>query len=291
MHWLPWPMFNVKSCGPEKCCDTEDFGCEFGDSDFPALPIFGDESVLEATTLSGGICIGCDERFADGVPSTSASREQLLKESSSVAWEAQQRLRLAAAPGATSLQAPLLKKGDQVFGSPACLYQGDPADILDAALVRCVRILDPYAKATLILRRVEPGKYEIDGRLCELCLGGPTGTEIQVREDGCNAELSLPAYLSSAANVAVALSRPPGAQERRPSFTGTNLDAAGNLQDENIEGHVRTHSMQVACLQAKIREQAQNSGPVVRRQCSALVVRRTSASTNGSMTPRSMGGC
>jgi hypothetical protein len=99
--------------------------------------------------------------------------------------------------------------------------------------------------------------YEIDGRTCRLRSGGPSGSGIKVAEEG-GEEMPLTSYLKQAANVAVSLSKPPGQKAKKASF-----NTPGSTVDCDIDDNTRTHSMEVACMEAEIRrQQAQNSMPV-----------------------------
>lgn len=253
-------MFGFNFCSQNRCCGDDKEFCEggFGDSDFVALPVFDESNfILEASDKLGGFCTTCDETTLLNKAEKNR-RHEGWRESESPYCEEQipvfpgRRHRQAAeAPRAASM-VESAEKGGQVFGSPACLYHAHPGDPLDEGLVHSLKFLDEYSKATLILRRLQQGRYEIDGRLCTLRFDEYDVKEILVWEDGSDEELLLPAYLNQAANVAVSLSKPLSAKARQPSFSA--YDAAGSRLNEDIDDYSRTHSMEVACMQAKLRQ-------------------------------------
>mmetsp|Transcript_94465 Transcript_94465/g.148678 ORF Transcript_94465/g.148678 Transcript_94465/m.148678 type:complete len:265 (-) Transcript_94465:14-808(-) len=225
----------------DSCCDENPCRGE-GDSDYPALPIFDDSNfVLETSAQLGGMVVSCDERYdfplldpiSHAAPSQGKSRQ---------------------APMTTA--APAASLPGQVFGSPACLYQPDPTDFLDVELLRCLRLLDAYAQATLVLRRLGNGRYEIDGRFCQL---RRDHSQIVVQEEATGMEMELHAYINQAAHVAVSLYRPKHqrVQEKRLSFNGSGMaETPRGMHDDRLLCDDRTNAMQVACIQAKMREQA-----------------------------------
>ncbi|CAK0855278.1 unnamed protein product [Prorocentrum cordatum] len=123
----------------------------------------------------------------------------------------------------------------------------------------------------LLLRRLAPGKYDIDGRKVTVRWGCEPGkgAELLAREDEVSdssaAEMPLVAYLSQAANVAASLSgqrsdmpkiaRIPKAQ--RLTFADAAADSTkdATAQIDKV-GNQRCESMRIACEQARLREEA-----------------------------------
>mmetsp|Transcript_54365 Transcript_54365/g.94539 ORF Transcript_54365/g.94539 Transcript_54365/m.94539 type:complete len:301 (-) Transcript_54365:45-947(-) len=141
-----------------------------------------------------------------------------------------------------------------VTGIPvkAYQYEHDPYDPIDVALYSQLQKLDEEASMTLGLRRVEPGRYEIDGRSCRVYMGRSRDSQFMVHEDEVGgpsmADMALSAYVRLVANVAVSL--------QRPGFmpTLTFLDKGTQLHD-NVEGEDRYAAMRMACTQAHLRQQ------------------------------------
>jgi len=151
----------------------------------------------------------------------------------------------------------------------ASMYMADPADPIDLMVAAGLATLDRASASKLMLRRLNMGKYEIDGRKVSVRwgdLGGISGLvacEDEVK-DQSSGEMPLIAYLSQAANVAAALlggrsdmpkiSRIP--KEQRLTFADdSSQDATQALKLDDI-GNERCESMRIACEQAMLREQA-----------------------------------
>merc|ERR1712110_1412449 len=91
----------------------------------------------------------------------------------------------------------------------ACHYSGDPSDPMDMMLTRCLFSLDKPTAARLLVRRLGPGRYEIDGRQVSMRWSGKfDSSSLFVREDqvGDSSELPVLAYLAQAAHVAASMS-------------------------------------------------------------------------------------
>lgn len=163
---------------------------------------------------------------------------------------------------------------------PAAAYIVDLADPVDQLLGNALRMLDLAAASKLTLRRLSPGRYEIDGRRVTLRWEqGGTGLVVIEDEvlDARGSAMPLVAYLKSAGNVAASLSgqradmpkiaRVPKAQ--RLTFDD-DAPAEQNLASQ-IEklGSERCESMRLAVEQARLREEAaekyekQNRGHVL----------------------------
>lgn len=137
-----------------------------------------------------------------------------------------------------------------VTGIPTKAYQYKPdmADPIDIEVHRALRSLSPEASQLVALRCVEAGRYEIEGRTCSVYWAS---SGLQVHEDGIGAsipDLALLAYINLVANVSVDL--------QRLAKNETFLSAGAATHDPKIDGDDRFRAMQVACMQAKIREEA-----------------------------------
>lgn len=87
---------------------------------------------------------------------------------------------------------------------PAAKYRADKADVMDMAMSNHLCSLDAASLAALWLRRVSPGKYEVDGRRITLQWRSARSSDVIVHEEGISAEAHMPLgdYLTQAANVA-----------------------------------------------------------------------------------------
>jgi len=141
---------------------------------------------------------------------------------------------------------------------PAHRYVAVESDIMDVEVARRLQELSPAAAGALRLRRLEPGRYEIDGRLVTVrrrCATAWDGDDVclLVHEDTVQGApgVPLPAYLHQVANVALSLKRP-----KPPSAMTFADDRKPCASLENVNGEERFNAMQVACQQAKVREWA-----------------------------------
>lgn len=127
-------------------------------------------------------------------------------------------------------------------------YVADANDPMDVEVARHLRLLDKEAVSALVLRRLAPGKYEIDGRPISLHWGGSWNAEVFVREgesDGQNTTDSpLYQYLFETASIAARIKQPMAPR------TLTFVD------QEDVNVNDRYESMQIACKQAQLREEA-----------------------------------
>jgi len=156
----------------------------------------------------------------------------------------------------------------------------EPSDPLDQVLQVNLAIVGRQIPHRLAVRRLGPGRYEVEGRRVALRWGiGPTFARDRplVREENVGGgggdwrtlpdEVELLDYLRQAANVAAAMNgRAPGApgvaklpRDLRVSFV--NMDAPGakiTLKDIRMglveDGDERGDSMRLACEQAQLRE-------------------------------------
>jgi hypothetical protein len=130
----------------------------------------------------------------------------------------------------------------------------------------CLFSLDKHTAASLMIRRIGKGKYEVDGRRVTLCCpGGIDAKELCILEDdiGKASEMPAAAYLSQAAHVAASLrgcGKGLGAvgqlpQEKRLTFhESSNAESTKKIDDPSSQIE-RVSSMRLACEQAKLREQ------------------------------------
>lgn len=137
----------------------------------------------------------------------------------------------------------------------ANLYKPEPTDPIDVEVHHTLRKLDAEASIVLALRRVEPGRYEIDGRIV-LVYWHPEGALVHENEvDGPSmADMPLQAYINLVANVALALQR---SAADNSWFQNVDMffDAgAPRTTDRSLEGEDRYRAMQIACMQAQMRE-------------------------------------
>jgi len=165
---------------------------------------------------------------------------------------------------------PLAVDGKASAAVQCGAYQPDPVDSVDIMVSKLLQGMDHEALSRLMVRRLTVGKYEIDGRQVSIYWAPPSGEgsaaadELLVREDEVGGEegspeVSLPAYLLQAANVAAALrGRVPGAsavtripQEKRLTFSTPGSDAL-----ESLDVLQRCASMRKACEEAALRERA-----------------------------------
>eukprot|EP00931_Biecheleriopsis_adriatica_P102366 TRINITY_DN77347_c0_g1_i1.p1 TRINITY_DN77347_c0_g1~~TRINITY_DN77347_c0_g1_i1.p1 ORF type:complete len:810 (-),score=155.28 TRINITY_DN77347_c0_g1_i1:80-2509(-) len=148
---------------------------------------------------------------------------------------------------------------------PAASYVADLGDQIDHMFGTALRVLEPGAASKLMLRRIAPARYEIDGRKVTLRWSEQPSVGLVVTEDEVSgSEMPLTAYLSQAGNVAASLSgqkadmpkisRVP--KERRLTF------ADGGQAEKHLAAHIdklgneRCESMRLAVEQARLREEA-----------------------------------
>lgn len=138
---------------------------------------------------------------------------------------------------------PLSKFGFMTMTVAGSSYSADTGDVMDVEMSRNLSALDPEAASALLIRRLTPGKYEIDGRFVSVRWGAGRGsTDLFAKEDvGGEEELPVPEYLNQLAGLA---------REIRPPVAPRAL----TFPDEALED--RYESMQLACKQAKERANA-----------------------------------
>lgn len=140
---------------------------------------------------------------------------------------------------------------------PAAAYVADASDPIDKLLAWHLKSLDGEASSKLMLRRISPGRYEVDGRCVGLRWHSGDSAKVVVREDGMSDDTALAAYLRQAANVAMSLS----ASQRRPRHDtdtpgfGCEVEASTEWPDRSAQERLR--SMHVAVEQARVAEQSQ----------------------------------
>jgi len=146
---------------------------------------------------------------------------------------------------------------------PAYKYKADKSDMIDMAMSWALCKLDATSSASLWLRRLERGRYEIDGRRVTVDWRNQKRTDLLAREDDVQeaAQMALVDYLRQAAGVASSLATPqiPALSGRNRSqsqstfvvtqeFTVAAAWEESSYVDE--EGDPRIASMKLACKQA-----------------------------------------
>jgi len=137
----------------------------------------------------------------------------------------------------------------------ANLYKPEPSDPIDVEVHHALQQLDAEASCVLALRRVEPGRYEIDGRIV-LVYWHPSGAHVRENEvDGPSmVDMPLQPYINLVANVALDLQH---SAADNSWFQNVDLFfdvGASKTTDRSLEGEDRYRAMQIACMQAKMRE-------------------------------------
>lgn len=176
----------------------------------------------------------------------------------------------------TTIEAPVQRQASSSSTAPGtrglvqvCHYEATPEDELDVQLSLQLMAFDRSLAASLLMRRLGPGEYELDGRrvrvswapaveggIAELLVQEATreGDELK----GECAKMPLLAYFKQVADVAASLGgRSVGAPtvarvpvKERLTFT------AGPQHSIDDMGMERLRSMRVACEQARLREHA-----------------------------------
>lgn len=182
--------------------------------------------------------------------SSPASRGQARDQSASEVWS-------VLAFASTNFSLNNMPRVRFLTGIPikANLYKPEPNDPIDVEVHNALRKLDAEASIVLALRRVEPGKYEIDGRIV-LVYWHPSGAHVRENEvDGPSVvDMPLQAYINLVANVARDLQH-----SAADNSWFQNVDVffdvgAPRTTDRSLEGEDRYRAMQIACMQAKMRE-------------------------------------
>lgn len=135
----------------------------------------------------------------------------------------------------------------------AYLYKADRSDTIDVELQNALRSLPAEDLNVLALQRMEPGKYEIDGRQVHIYRGGDDGVQCLVHEDEVNSgikDMPLQAYIKLVANVAVSLQR----RGVSPSFKDTGEAIATKQLLAGGDEDSRYRAMRLACTQAELRK-------------------------------------
>jgi len=138
-----------------------------------------------------------------------------------------------------------------VTGIPTKAYQykADSTDPIDVEVHHALHALNPEALQLVALRRVEAGRYEIEGRTVSAYRGSSGGLLVHENEVlGADiGDLLLQAYINLVANVAQDIQRLASAE----TFYSAG---AARVNDLSADRDERYEAMQVACMQAKIRE-------------------------------------
>lgn len=174
----------------------------------------------------------------------------------------------------TTIEAPVQRQASSSSAAPrglvqVCHYEATPEDDLDVQVSLQLMAFDRSLAADLLMRRLGPGEYELDGRRVRVSWAPATEggiAELLVQEatregdevDGECAKMPLLAYFKQVADVAASLGgRSVGAPtvarvpvKERLTFT------AGPQNTIDDMGMERLRSMRVACEQARLREHA-----------------------------------
>lgn len=147
----------------------------------------------------------------------------------------------------SNLYRPLFMSG---VPTKASRYQPVPTDPIDVQLHRALLGLSPEAFELFALRRVESGKYEIEGRSV-MVYQSARGILVHENEvSGASiADMDLHAYVNLVANVALDLQRL-ATETTEDAF----FDAGAPTINSCSDNDERFRAMQIACMQAKLRE-------------------------------------
>jgi hypothetical protein len=133
----------------------------------------------------------------------------------------------------------------------ASSYTFDPRDSIDVEVHRILRGLTAEARSLMSLRRIAPGKYEIDGRPCTIYYERQSES-LLVHEDDVigvdSYDMSIHQYFQLAASVAI------DSRRKRPrTLTFLHLDAS-NTDINDVADSERSTAMRFACVQAGVWE-------------------------------------
>lgn len=177
--------------------------------------------------------------------------------------------------GSTGLSFNDLYRPIFVTGIPTKAYQYKPnlTDPIDVEVHRALRALSSEASQLVALRRVEAGRYEIEGRTVAVYWAS-SGLLVHENEVLPSiGDMPLQGYINLVTNVAMDLQR----LAKNETFFSAG---AAKLNDPSVDGDDRYRAMQVACMQAKIREEG------AERQRSASLQNSLSASRGVSPSHR-----
>lgn len=140
---------------------------------------------------------------------------------------------------------------------------------MDVAFSWALFAVDRELSSKLMVKRIKPGRYEVDGRTVTLSWANSQGLagggRILVREeDVSNSEALLGAYLSQAAHVAAALNglgKGTSAVSRIPMQQRLTFSRDDNTEDNTssldaVGNNERCRSMRIAVEQARKRHEA-----------------------------------
>jgi len=167
--------------------------------------------------------------------------------------------------GQDAVQSPLNYSPPFRSGIPmkATLYHADRSDDIDVEVEKHLRSLSIDAQNVLDIRRIQPGRYEIDGRQVQVYRGGKDGMQYLVDEKEVKAsglvglsviaDMGLRAYVNLVANVAISL-RKHGVAPKNLTFLDTGSPTPKGRNDDAVD---RYRAMCIACSQAALRESNQ----------------------------------
>lgn len=160
----------------------------------------------------------------------------------------------------TPLATVLSTTGSISAAVPADRYKADPSDRMDVEIVRALRYIGVEAASAIMIQRLASGRYEIDRRRIVLQWSGTGCTELFVNEEDVNngaGAIPLAAYLRQAATIA---------QQTVPARRFLTFAVPGfNTSSPAERDSHRFESMELACVQARMREEtvsalSRNSG-------------------------------
>lgn len=141
-------------------------------------------------------------------------------------------------------------------GMPGVAYVPKASDAFDVQIAVQLTALGPEAAASLRVRRIDMGRYEIDGRRVSLRWRDFIGSELIAVEDDVphsnDRQTLLPSYLRQAARIAKSL-RSSGACGRLPKDKRLSFADVGVPSQEGFGEDERLDAMFLACQQAKLR--------------------------------------
>jgi len=150
--------------------------------------------------------------------------------------------------------------------APAASYIVDLADPIDQMLGNALRSLDAAAASKLMLRRLAPGRYEIDGRKVTVRWSEQGAGLVAIEDevlDPRGSAMPLRSYLGQAGNVVASLS---GQRADMPKIARVPKSQRLTFDDKQAEknlaaqieklGSERCESMRLAVEQARLREEA-----------------------------------
>jgi len=269
---IPWGgLFCAQRCSEPCCGEVDPEGHEVSDGELPTQQCYDDEQLqfdVEAAPFmsqpsatwahSGNGGQGWQDSaipWAD-LRGPKQQSQNLLFHRGSSQPRALRGIPVASvqARGPSPSVNPYSRFGFMTASRPACEYKVDPSDVVDVELYRCLLALEQEAQLALVLRRLAPSRYEIDGRLVTMSWGGERGDELFAHEEQSSGQSAvdppLPAYVEQVASIAARVRRPLAPR------TLTFVDQENTVPLAKASANDRWESMEIACEQARLREEA-----------------------------------